>query len=303
MECQEADTLKGTSVSHYTIGGLIGSGGMGKVYFARDERLCRDVAVKVINGGARRPAESSGALIAEARMLSRLNHPNVAGVYEVISEGNTEFLVMEFVPGPTVRQLLSDGPLPLPEVLRLGAQLARGLGAIHAARIAHRDIKPENLKVTTSGDLKIIDFGVATPISLNASADGSTKPRAELGVAGTLHYMSPEQLRGGDVDERSDIYSAGAVLYEMAAGRPAFEQRQVACLIDAILHDHPVDLARLNATVPRALADVVMKALNKLPDNRQQTAHELGRALVPTRQSRVPIHAPRVAGWLVSLLG
>jgi serine/threonine-protein kinase len=302
MGCLETNMLAGTSVSHYSIRDLIGSGGMGKVYVARDERLCRDVAIKVMDGAQRRP-EWPG-LMGEARMLSRLNHPNVAAVYELISSHGTDYLVMEFVPGPTVRQLLGSGPLPMREVMRLGRQLASGLAAIHAAGVIHRDIKPENLKVTASGDVKILDFGVARPLQADVLSTSATTSGAAPGVVGTLQYMSPEQLRGEETDERGDIYSTGALLYEMAAGRAAFPQRQIACLIDAVLHDRPADLRMVNPSVPAAFAELVSTALAKRPENRPQRARDVGESLDEIARALArPARAPKAAGVLRAALG
>ena len=278
MEPRNNDDLNGTRISHYSIGNLIGAGGMGRVYRARDERLGRDVAIKVIDASHSSQPEWRYALMLEARLLSRLKHPRVAGVYELVNESGRDFLVMELVAGATLRQLLAEGPLPPAEVVRLGREMTEGLAAVHAARVVHRDIKPANLKITTAGGLKILDFGLARPVSC-LSTDLSTTTLGEPGLAGTMPYMAPEQLRGERTDERSDIFSAGAVLYEMASGRPAFPQRQVACLIDAVLHEDPVDLRSLNPSAPLGLQWIIMKALRKRPSDRYQSAAELGSAL------------------------
>jgi serine/threonine protein kinase len=276
MEARNDDDLNGTRVSHYMIGDLIGAGGMGKVYRARDERLGRDVAIKVINPSIASQPEWRDAPMLEARLLSRLNHPHVAGIYELINESGQDFLVMELVPGATLRQLLDGGPLPASEVVSLGRQMTDGLAAVHAARVIHGDIKPANLKVTPAGDLKILDFGLAKALSSPApSVDFSTTTLSEIGLAGTVPFMAPEQLRGERTDERSDIFSAGAVLYEMASGCAAFPQRQVACLIDAILHEDPIALRSMNPSVPKGLAQIVTKALRKRPCDRQQSADQL----------------------------
>ena len=276
MDARNDDDLNGTRVSHYAIGDLIGAGGMGKVYRARDERFDRDVAIKVINPGSPSQPEWRHALMLEARLLSRLHHPHVAGIYELINESGRDFLVMELVPGATLRELLAAGPLPALEVVSLGRQMTDGLAAVHAARVIHGDIKPANLKVTSAGGLKILDFGLAKALSSPApSADFSTTTLSEIGLAGTVPFMAPEQLRGERTDERSDIFSAGAVLYEMASGCPAFPQRQMACLIDAILHEDPIRLRSMNRSVPKGLAQIVSKALRKRPCDRQQSADQL----------------------------
>jgi serine/threonine-protein kinase len=289
--------LVGRRVSHYAIVGLIGSGGMGRVYRARDERLCRDVAVKVLDAGGG-SHDRRRSLIAEARALSRLSHPHVAGVHDFLVESGRDFLIMEFVAGATVKEIVAGGPLPTEEVLRLGRQMADGLGAAHRARIVHRDIKPANLKVTTAGQLKILDFGLAKMMPNAPPVDVATA-ESSPNLAGTVPYMSPEQLRGDEVDERSDIFSVGAVLYEMATARPAFPQRQVAQLFDAILHEDPPPAWRVNPLVPPGLARVIARALEKLPSRRYQSAAELGDAL--TRLVERPVAASFSAAWLAAL--
>ena len=269
--------LVGTRLSHYCVCDPVGSGGMGTVYRARDERLQRDVAVKVL-----RPGFTDGALrravLDEARILSRLNHPNIGAVYDVDSVGGHDFLVLEFVPGLTLDERLADGPLPACETKRLGAQMARGLAAAHAADVIHRDVKPANIRITPSGELKLLDFGVAK--LLRDPRTPSPAPTERLaGPLGTVPYMSPEQLRGEAVDARSDIFSAGAVLYQMVTGQPAFPQKQLACLVDAVLNLDPVRPRLLNPTIPRSLESVVLRALQKRPSCRFQTAIELAEAL------------------------
>jgi serine/threonine-protein kinase len=295
MDRRNLHDLANSSVAHYTIAGLIGTGSMGQVYAARDSRLNRDVAIKVIHRTAGETAPAR-ALAEEARILSRLDHPNVARLYELVSKNGTDFLVMEFVAGPTIRQLLSEGPLELAEAIRLGCGLARGLAAVHHACVLHRDIKPENLKVTAGGHVKILDFGVA--IGLPRPGGNLTTIQGDLGVAGTIAYMAPEQLRGEEIDERSDVYSAGAVLYEMVCGRRAFPQQQVACLIDSVLHGVPEAADRLNPDVPAAIAEVVTRAMSKHPADRQQSARELADDLedVTSAVSRPSLVQPVLCG-------
>ena len=182
-------------------------------------------------------------------------------------------------------------------------QLTAGLAAVHGARVIHRDIKPANLKVTSSGDLKILDFGLAKVLPSAASVDLSATTVPVEGVAGTLPYMAPEQLRGEPVDERCDIYSAGAVLYEMMTGKRAFPQEQVACLIDAVLNEEPVDPCALSPFIPRALARVVLRAMRKRPHDRFQRAEQLSRALQDLSCAAVSRPVRRFADWLATLLG
>ena len=271
--------LTGQQIAQYAIVSLIGAGGMGKVYRAHDRRLRRDVAIKIV--GDERSADQAArqGLIGEARALSRLNHPHVATIYDFLTHGGRDYIVMEFVPGATLKELLAGGPLPITEVLRLGVQLVDGLAAAHAAKVIHRDIKPANLKVTSSGELKILDFGSAKLLPGVTVSDTFGDTPSGRQVVGTVPYMAPEQLRGERIDRRSDIFSVGAVLYEMAAGLPAFPFRQLGNLVEAILHDDPRQLSRLNPFVPRVLERVVMKAMEKDPVNRHQTATELAENL------------------------
>ena len=298
--------LAGTKVSRYAILDLIGSGGMGRVYRARDEWLQRHVAIKVRN----RPPEADRygePELTEARALSRLSHPHIAAIHDFLSESGRDYIIMEFVPGATVKELLAGGPLPFAEVLRLGKQMMQGLFAAHEAQLVHRDIKPANLKVTAAGDLKILDFGLAELVPSRASNDLgrelSTRSHPEFGLIGTMPYMAPEQLCGEPADQRSDIFSAGAVLYEMATGRQAFPQTTMALLVDAILHENPVGPSICNALVPPEFDGVVGRAMEKRPSRRYQTALELEAALNGLPAVRRHASRPTLAHWLSSFLG
>jgi serine/threonine protein kinase len=268
--------LTGRTVDHYVIVALIAAGGQGCVYRGRDTRLYRDVAIKV-----RRitKALSPLDLIAEARTLSLVSHPHVARIYDFVMKHKRGFLVMEFVPGATLRDVLAGGPLPAAEVVRLGADIARGLAAAHAASVVHGDVKPSNLKITSSGEVKILDFGVAKILPAAVLADDATRTPTTSSVAGTVPYMAPEQLRGDEADPRSDIFSLGAVLYEMATGRRAFAQRDLGHLVEAVQHDQPQRPTAVNPLVPLALERVVARALQKNVAARQQSAIELAEAL------------------------
>ena len=274
MEPTVEDDLTGRTVEQYAIVALVAVGGQGRVYRGRDERLHRDVAIKVLRGSGG-DAPPRHRLIREARVLSRLNHPHVAGIYDFVTHGKRDYIVMEFVPGATLRDILAGGPLPACEVVRLGAQIARGLTAAHAANIVHRDIKPSNLKVTSSGELKILDFGVARLMPAGAVVDNATTTPSQLTVAGTIPYMAPEQLRGEPTDARTDIFSTGVVLYEMATGVAAFPQRNLACLIEAIQFEEPVPPSEVNPHVPVAVERIIATAMAKDPELRQQSAFEL----------------------------
>jgi eukaryotic-like serine/threonine-protein kinase len=287
--------LTGTTVTRYAIADLIGSGGMGHVYRARDERLQRNVAIKVVG----RPTESRPRLehnlIGEARALSRLTHPHVAAIYDYLTESGRDFIVMELVPGSTLKDILTVGPLPFDEVLRLGRQMIQGLAAAHAAQIVHCDIKPANIKVTTEGELKILDFGVARLMPMGNASEASTTSNASFVPIGTIPYMPPEQLRGGPADERNDVFSAGAVLYEMATGHPPFARKTMVEVIDAILHQEPAKPSAMNPNVPRAFDRVVAKAMAKDPLKRYSSAGDVDAALArlatARRRPRPPIRA------------
>ncbi len=279
----------GRTVDHYNILALIRGGAQGRVYRGRDQVLLREVAIKVLNPGGTFGDATRRDLIAEARVLSSVNHPNVAGVYDFVTQDQRDFMVMEFIAGATLQEVLAGGPLPVSEVVRLGAQLARGLAAAHAAAVAHCDIKPANLKITSAGLLKIVDFGLAAPLPVDAILDdGSTAVGI---VAGTLPYMPPEVLHGRRPDERSDIFSAGAVLYEMATGCRAFPQTALAELVHAIDTGEVLAPSRLSPGVPAALDAVIGRALMKVPSMRYGSAIELAEALEALHDRR-PMAAP-----------
>ncbi|MGH9576432.1 MAG: serine/threonine-protein kinase, partial [Terriglobales bacterium] len=229
----------GQVLGHYRVLEQIGSGGMGVVYRAHDERLDRDVALKVLPGGILTDESARKRFRKEALALSRLNHPNIETVHDFDTQDGVDFLVMEHIPGITLDQKLAAGALPEKEVVRLGRQLAEALGAAHAEGIVHRDLKPGNLRLTPDGRLKILDFGLAKllqPVSETAPTESLRETR---GVAGTVPYMAPEQLRDEPVDARTDVWAAGAVLYELATGRRPFEAKLATALTDDIIHHPP----------------------------------------------------------------
>ena len=250
---------------------------MGEVYRARDTRLDREVAIKVLPAGILSDEASRSRFRKEAKALSRLTHPHVATLLDFGSADGSDYLVMELVPGPTLDEELQKGPLPTKDVVRLGSQLARGLKAAHDQGVIHRDLKPSNLCLTGDGLLKILDFGlarIARPASEPPREDTDTD--TGLGkVVGSPPYMPPEQVLGKEVDARTDIYSAGAVLYELATGRRPFGQRKGAALTDAILHEAPESARSVNGAVSPGLEAVIVKALDKDPALRYQTAGEL----------------------------
>ncbi len=295
----------GQALAHYRIIEKIGAGGMGEVYRARDEHLGRDVALKVLPAGTLADEAARKRFRKEAQALSKLNHPNIATVHDFDTQDGVDFLVMELVEGVTLSDKLAVGPLGEKEITRLGAQLAEGLAAAHERRVVHRDLKPANLRVTPDGRLKILDFGLAKLVRPDvASATAPTESFTETqGVAGTLPYMAPEQLRGSVADHRSDIYSFGAVLYEMATGQRAFAETQAGRLMDAILHTAPVVPTRFQPRLSGELERIILKCLEKDPENRYQSAKEIGLDMRRLSMPDVVVSEPRKrAGWLVPAL-
>lgn len=265
----------GRTFGQYRILEQIGAGGMGVVYRARDERLDRDVAVKVLPSGLLADETARKRFRKEALALSKLNHPNIETVHDFNTQDGVDFLVMEYIPGVTLDQKLMAGSLSDTEVFRLGAQLAEGLAAAHSEGVVHRDLKPGNLRLTPDGRLKIMDFGLAKlhqPVNHGADTESLTQAQ---GVSGTVPYMAPEQLRNEPSEPRQDIWAAGAVLYELATRRRPFPQTAGPLLTDAILHHDPVAVRALNPDVSPEMERIVLKCLEKDPDNRYQTAKEL----------------------------
>ncbi|HKS82915.1 MAG TPA: protein kinase [Candidatus Acidoferrales bacterium] len=270
----------GRKFGHYVITGKLGAGGMGEVYRAHDEQLDRDVALKVLPAGVVGDEAARKQFRKEALALARLNHPNIETIFEFGSEGNMDFLAMELVPGKALDEILCAGPLPEAEIIRLGSQFADGLAAAHDQGIIHRDLKPGNLFVTPDGRVKILDFGLAKLLHPELTGDVTRSVTVQSGsISGTVPYMSPEQLRGLPVDARSDIYGAGAVLYEMASGHRPFPQTQTAELMGAILLQPLPPVRTVNPNVSVRMERVISKALDKEPAQRFQTARELKAAL------------------------
>ncbi|MGA2813298.1 MAG: protein kinase [Candidatus Acidiferrum sp.] len=270
----------GQTLGHYRVVAKLAAGGMGVVYRAHDEQLDRDVALKVLPPGRISSQESRKRFRQEALALAKLNHPNIETVHEFGSHEDTDFLAMELIPGSTVKEKLSRGPLPELEVLRLGVQFAEGLSAAHEQNIIHRDLKPGNLMVMPNGLLKILDFGLAILMEPDLATDlTQTVPTENDSLAGTVPYMSPEQLRGQTVDQRSDIFAAGAVLYEMATGKRPFPQARSAEVMGAILHKTPDAPSILNPHISPGLESIICTALEKDPASRYHTAREMRAAL------------------------
>jgi Tol biopolymer transport system component len=278
----------GTKLGPYEVIAPLGAGGMGEVYRARDTRLSRDVAIKVLPASLSSSPESRARFEREAKTVSSLNHPHICTLHDVGREGDTDYLVMELVEGETLAQRLAKGALPAADVLKLGGQIADALDRAHRAGVVHRDLKPGNVMLTKSG-AKLMDFGLARATGMAGAASGSGMPQAALTqsptvaapltaegtIIGTFQYMSPEQLEGREADARSDIWALGCVLYEMATGKPPFEGRSQASLITSIMSSEPAPISKVSALAPPALDRVVGACLAKDPDERIQTAHDV----------------------------
>ena len=267
----------GRTISHYAVLEQIGAGGMGVVYRAHDERLDRDVALKVLSPELSGDQEFLARFRREARTLSKLNHPNVATVHDFDSEAGTSFIVMELVQGKSLIEKIRKGPLSENELVRLAVELLDGLCAAHAEGIIHRDLKPGNLRETLDGRLKILDFGLAR--TLQTDMDLTQTIASTTGVVGTLPYMAPEQLRGEYIDARTDIYSAGVVLYELATGSRPFPENFGPRLTDSILHRIPISAREINPQVSPELDSVIHTALEKEPNRRYGSAREMLEAM------------------------
>jgi serine/threonine protein kinase/tetratricopeptide (TPR) repeat protein len=266
----------GKTLSHYQVKEQIGAGGMGVVYLAHDQKLERDVALKVLPAGLLADESARKRFRKEALALAKLNHPNISTVHDFATDDGTDFLVIEFIPGVTLLDKLNHTSLPMKDVIRLGIQLAQGLSAAHEQGIVHRDLKPANLRLTPDGRLKILDFGLAQLICQSGDHGLTATLTHSQEVTGTLPYMSPEQLRGEPADIRSDIWAAGAVLYEMATARRPFPEANSAMLINAILNHDPEPPSKVNRLVSPGLENVILKCLDKDPTRRYQNVRELG---------------------------
>ncbi len=275
-------------LSHYELVERLGEGGMGVVYKARDLRLGRWVAVKVLAPGKASDPERRARFVKEARAASALDHPNVLTVHEIGCEDGVDFIVTEFLPGRTLETLLPRGGLPPREALRIAVPIADALAAAHAAGVVHRDVKPANVMVTDSGLVKVLDFGLARfvdpgPLPEGAETDATlTKDGA---IFGTCAYMSPEQAEGREIDPRSDVFSFGAVLYEMVTGRKAFARDSPSATIAAVLRDEPDPAARVVGNVPGELDRVIHRCLRKDPARRFQSMLDLKVALLEIEEA------------------
>ena len=310
----------GTKLGPYEIESPLGAGGMGEVYRAKDTRLDRTVAIKILPTHLSANPEFKQRFEREARTVSSLNHPQICHLYDVGSQEGTDFLVMEFLDGETLAERLRRGALPLPELLKIGIEVAEALEVAHRAGIVHRDFKPGNIMLTKSGT-KLMDFGLAKPASLGAAGSGSApllsaartmsgptpvSPLTTAGsIVGTIQYMSPEQIEGKEADARSDIFAFGAVLYEMAMGKRAFEGKSQISLASAILEKDPEPIAATKPLTPAAFDYLVAACLAKDREDRFQSAHDVRLQLKGISQSSLsaaaiaPAPASRTLGQLL----
>src|SRR6266436_8710814 len=275
----------GTKLGPYEIQSPLGAGGMGEVYRARDTRLERDVAVKVLSPKVSSDPGSRQRLEREAKAVSKLSHPHICTLHDIGHQDGVDFLVIELVEGETLDQRLTKGSLPPEQTVRIAAQIAGALAQAHKMGIVHRDLKPSNVMLTKTG-AKLMDFGLAKQSGLAPLATAQTeitqehsKLTGEGTIVGTFQYMAPEQLEGKEIDARTDIFALGELIYEMASGKPAFSGKTRASLIAAILSSEPASLAVLQPMAPAALERVVKKCLAKDPDERWQSASDLASEL------------------------
>ncbi len=280
--------MVGRTIQQYQLLEKLGAGGMGEIYKALDTRLNRTVAIKVLPSAKSGDPERRRRFLQEAQAASGLNHPSIITIHDVISDGDTEFMVMEYVQGKTLNDLIPKGGLRVPLLIKYALQMADALSAAHAAGIVHRDLKPANAMVTESGLVKVLDFGLAKLTDRGAVTDaGDDRTRTiasapmtvEGSILGTVSYMSPEQAQGKKVDARSDIFSFGAVLYEMATGVRAFEGESSLSTLSAILRDEVRPMSEVAPDVPPQLEDVIQRCLRKMPDDRWQSMKEVQAAL------------------------
>jgi Tol biopolymer transport system component len=274
----------GSRLGPYEILSPLGAGGMGEVYRARDAKLQRDVAVKVLPERVASDPEALARFEREARAVAAISHPNILAIHDFGKEGSVTYAVTELLEGETLRAALSGGPLPVRKATDYAVQIARGLAAAHEKGIVHRDVKPDNVFVTRDGRVKILDFGLARPTAAPAAKDDTHSPtvtsHTEPGaVLGTVGYMSPEQVKGQPIDGRSDIFSFGAVLYEMLAGRRAFQGGSQAETMAAILQRDPPELTESDSAMAPALERIMRRCLEKKPEQRFQSASDLAFAL------------------------
>ncbi|HYX22386.1 MAG TPA: serine/threonine-protein kinase, partial [Thermoanaerobaculia bacterium] len=274
----------GTKLGSYEILAPLGAGGMGEVYRARDRKLDRDVAVKVLPQTVANDPDALARFEREAKAVAALSHPNILAIYDFGSQDGVAYAVSELLEGETLRGKLDAGPVAQRQAVEWGLQIAKGLSAAHGKGVVNRDLKPDNVFVTKDGHVKILDFGLAKRVDEEAPDEQTSAPtgsgHTEPGtVMGTMGYMSPEQLRGLPVDHRSDIFSFGAILYELLSGRKAFKRDSASDTISAVLRDDPPELTQSGRNISPALDHIVRHCLEKDRENRFGTAKDVAFAL------------------------
>jgi serine/threonine protein kinase len=300
----------GTKLGHYEVQSLLGAGGMGEVYRGHDARLGRDVAIKVLPPVFSNDQERLRRFELEARAAAALNHPNIVAIHDVgTTNDGIPYVVSELLDGETLRQCLTRGPLPVRKTVDLALQMASGLAAAHEKGIVHRDLKPENLFLTKDGHLKILDFGLAKLVRSPSSPEARTLTEGTSAgaVMGTLGYMPPEQVRGLAVDQRSDIFAAGAIVYEMLSGKRAFCGETRADTIEAILSRDPPALSETNPSVPPSFERIVRRCLEKDANERFHSIRDVAFALAaisedPVTQGKASSIPANVFRWKLALL-
>ena len=296
--------MVGKTLGHYEILKPLGKGGMGEVYRARDTTLKRDVAIKVLPEELNADPDRLARLEREAHLLAALNHANIATIYALEEEEGSRFLVLELVKGESLEQRLSKEPLPVETALDLCKQIAEALEAAHGEGIIHRDLKPANILITPEGKAKVLDFGLAKPTAATGgdSHDMSQSPTVTVAgtqagvILGTAPYMSPEQMRGGEVDTRTDIWAFGCVLYEALVGRRAFNRETVADTLAAIIEVEP-DLGALPTTTPALVVALLRRCLRKDPDRRLHETSQMPASRSRTRSVGTQTVCPHC--WLL----
>jgi serine/threonine protein kinase len=297
----------GAQLGSYEILGPLGAGGMGEVWRARDTRLSREVALKVLPAELASDAGRLKRFEKEARAASSLNHPNIVTIYEIGTSESRSYIAMELVAGKTLRELLFAGPLPVKRLLQIAVQIAEGLASAHEAGIMHRDLKPENVMVTGDGLVKILDFGLAKLAQTGSDSGAGTNLPTETGtspgtVLGTAGYMSPEQAGGERVDFRLDQFSLGSILYEMVSGKRAFQGKTSVDTLSAILNEEPQPLTDLSPQAPAPLRWIVERCLAKAREERFGATRDLARDLATLRDHLTEAAGVRAAPVVASRL-